>query len=55
MGWERRFVVAPRITTDVAEYDAAKLSGTSLRVERVVREGFDKLGIFGKRQKKEGS
>jgi len=27
----------------------------SLRVESIVREGFDNLGVFGKRQKKEGS
>jgi hypothetical protein len=26
--WERRFVVAPSITSAVAEYDAAKLKGT---------------------------
>jgi hypothetical protein len=30
--WELRFAVAPRITSDVAEYDAAKLVGSSLRV-----------------------
>lgn len=30
--WERRFAVAPRITADVAEYDAAKLVGTSVRI-----------------------
>ena len=29
--WERRSVVAPSITSAVAEYDAAKLKGTSLR------------------------
>lgn len=32
--WERRFAVAPRITADVAEYDAAKLVGTSVRIGR---------------------
>ena len=30
--WEKRFAVAPRITADVAEYDAAKLVGTSLTI-----------------------
>jgi len=30
--WERRFAVSPRITADLAEYDAAKLVGTNLRV-----------------------
>ena len=30
--WERRFSVAPRITADIAEYDAAKLVNTSLRI-----------------------
>jgi hypothetical protein len=37
--WERRFAVAPRITADVAEYDAAKLAGTSLRVGKGRMEG----------------
>jgi hypothetical protein len=32
--WERRFAVAPRITADVAEYDAAKLVGTSIKIGR---------------------
>jgi len=27
----------------------------SLRVESIVREGFGNLGVFGKREKKEGS
>jgi hypothetical protein len=30
--WEKRFAIAPRITADIAEYDAAKLVGTSLRI-----------------------
>ncbi|MGD6807220.1 MAG: hypothetical protein ACQCN4_09720 [Candidatus Bathyarchaeia archaeon] len=30
--WEKRFAVAPRITCDIAEYDAAKLVNTSLRI-----------------------
>ena len=30
--WERRFAVAPQITASVAEYDAAKLVGTSLKI-----------------------
>ena len=30
--WERRFAVAPRITDSIAEYDATKLVGTSLRI-----------------------
>jgi hypothetical protein len=30
--WEKRFAVAPRITCDIAEYDAAKLVNTSLKI-----------------------
>ncbi|MCW3999509.1 MAG: hypothetical protein NWE93_04665 [Candidatus Bathyarchaeota archaeon] len=30
--WEKRFAVAPRITCDIAEYDAAKLVKTSLKI-----------------------
>ena len=30
--WERRFAVAPQITASIAEYDAAKLVGTNLRI-----------------------
>jgi len=30
--WEKRFAVAPQITSTIAEYDAAKLVGTSLRI-----------------------
>jgi len=30
--WERRFAVAPQITASIAEYDAAKLVGSSLRI-----------------------
>jgi len=30
--WEKRFAVAPHITADIAEYDAAKLVGTSIRI-----------------------
>lgn len=36
--WEKRFAVAPRITADIAEYDAARLVGTSLRVGRGRKE-----------------
>lgn len=36
--WERRFAVAPRITDAIAEYDAAKLAGTSLRIGKGRRE-----------------
>jgi len=36
--WERRFAVAPQITASVAEYDAAKLVGTSLRIGKGRRE-----------------
>ena len=46
--WERRFAVAPPITSAIAEYDAAKLAGTSLRVgkgrkesDTAVMKGFD--------------
>jgi len=46
--WERRFAVAPSITSAVAEYDAAKLAGTSLRIgkgrkesDTVVMKGVD--------------
>ena len=41
--WERRFAVAPRITADVAEYNAAKLMGTSVRTGRG-RRAFDTAG-----------
>ena len=37
--WERRFAVAPRITDSIAEFDAAKLAGTSLRIGEGRREG----------------
>lgn len=30
--WERRFAVAPQITASIAEYDAAELVGSSLRI-----------------------
>ena len=36
--WERRFAVAPRITDSIAEYDAAKLVGTSLRIGKGRKE-----------------
>jgi hypothetical protein len=36
--WERRFAVAPQITVSVAEYDAAKLVGTSLKVGKGRKE-----------------
>ena len=36
--WERRFVVAPQITASIAEYDAAKLAGTSLRIGKGRKE-----------------
>ena len=36
--WERRFGVAPRITGSIAEYDAAKLVGTSLRIGKGRKE-----------------
>jgi hypothetical protein len=46
--WERRFAVAPRITADIAEYDAAKLVGANLRIgsgrnksDTAVTKGFD--------------
>ncbi len=46
--WEKRFAVAPKITGDVAEYDAAKLKGTSLRTgngrnvsDTAVKKGVD--------------
>lgn len=53
--WERRFAVAPQITASIAEYDAAKLVGTSLRIgkgrvesDTAVTKGVDfrKGGIF---------
>ena len=36
--WERRFAVAPQITASMAEYDAAKLVGTSLRIGKGRKE-----------------
>jgi hypothetical protein len=30
--WEKRFGVAPRVTCDIAEFDAARLVGASLRL-----------------------
>jgi hypothetical protein len=46
--WEKRFAVAPRVTGDLAEYDAAKLKGTSLRIgkgrdvsDTAVKKGAD--------------
>ena len=36
--WEKRFAVAPRITADIAEYDAARLIGTSLRIGKGRKE-----------------
>jgi hypothetical protein len=30
--WEKRFAIAPRITCDIAEFDAARLASTNLRV-----------------------
>lgn len=36
--WEKRFAVAPRITDSIAEYDAAKLVGTSLRIGKGRKE-----------------
>jgi len=36
--WEKRFAVAPRITADIAEHDAARLVGTSLRVGKGRKE-----------------
>ena len=36
--WERRFAVAPQITASIAEYDAAKLVGTSLRIGKGRKE-----------------
>ena len=44
--WERRFAVAPRITADLAEYDAAKLVGTSLRIGQG-RKGSDTAVMKG--------
>ena len=48
--WERRFAVAPRITCDIAEFDAAILVGTSLKIgngrqttDTAVTKGFDFL------------
>ena len=35
---ERRFAVAPQITASIAEYDAAKLVGTSLRIGKGRKE-----------------
>lgn len=37
--WERRFAVAPHITSTLAEYDAAKLVGTSLRIGKGRKAG----------------
>jgi hypothetical protein len=46
--WEKRFAVAPRVTGDLAEYDAAKLKGASLRIgkgrdvsDTAVKKGVD--------------
>lgn len=46
--WEKRFAVSPQITASIAEYDAAKLVGTSLRIgkgrigtETAVTKGVD--------------
>lgn len=36
--WEKRFAVAPPITSAIAEYDAAKFAGTSLNVGKGRRE-----------------
>lgn len=53
--WERRFSVAPSITSAVAEYDAAKLKGTSLEIgkgrdasDTAVTKGIDfRIGNVG--------
>ncbi|NLE06270.1 MAG: hypothetical protein GX638_15905 [Crenarchaeota archaeon] len=49
--WEKRFAVAPRITADIAEYDAAKLVNTTLRIgegrkktDNATTKGYDFLG-----------
>ena len=46
--WEKRFAVAPSITSTIAEYDAARLVGTKLNVgkgrresDTAVMKGFD--------------
>ncbi|MGA2238797.1 MAG: hypothetical protein ABSG74_06270 [Candidatus Bathyarchaeia archaeon] len=46
--WEKRFAVAPKVTGDLAEYDAAKLKGTSLSIgkgrdvsDTAVKKGVD--------------
>ena len=46
--WEKRFAVAPHITSDIAEYDAARIVGTSLEVgkgrtksDTAVMKGYD--------------
>jgi hypothetical protein len=53
--WERRFAVAPQITASIAEYDAAKLVGTSIKIgegrekgDTAVKKGVDfkKNNIF---------
>jgi hypothetical protein len=44
--WEKRFAVAPRITADIAEYDAAKLVGTNLRIGKG-RRGSDTAVMRG--------
>jgi hypothetical protein len=48
--WEKRFAIAPRITCDIAEFDAAMLASTNLRVgkgrqltDTAVKRGCDFL------------
>jgi len=54
--WEKRFAVAPRITCDIAEYDAAKLVHTTLLIgegrrksDNATLKGYDFLGTDGLR------
>ena len=46
--WEQRFAVAPRITDAIAEFDAARLVGTSIKIgegrmkeDTAVQRGYD--------------
>lgn len=48
LDWERRFAVAPRITDAIAEFDAASIVGTSIRIgigrtkeDTAVLKGYD--------------
>ncbi|MGD6851161.1 MAG: hypothetical protein ACQCN6_03780 [Candidatus Bathyarchaeia archaeon] len=54
--WESRFGIAPHITCDIAEYDAAKIVGTTLKIgegrmktDNATTKGYDFTGTDGLR------